>query len=215
MKARMTGIINLAGWVAALIFCASLSVSALAQAPPGAGPPPNTNPNFDDRVRTNREATLRSAEVDAHAAAENEKQIQAAIVNMKQDFARIQVLRNDIARDLVAHKPLDYTLVTEQTSEINKRARRLNVYVLARVPDDKEPGNLAELQNEEMIGALVKLCKLIDSFVENPALKVATVDANDVEKRKLDKAKADKDLLAIIELSSRIQKKTDSLKTPK
>ena len=67
------------------------------------------------------EGRLRSAEVDAGTEEKNQKLLQTAIANMKEDFTRIQVLRNDIARNLVARKPLDYKLVSEQTAEINKR----------------------------------------------------------------------------------------------
>jgi hypothetical protein len=148
--------------------------------------------------------------------AENQKRIQAAIANMKEDFTRIQVLRNDIARNLVAHKPLDYNLITEQTSEINKRGHRLNVYMLARAPENKEQNSASDLKSEEMIGALVKLCKLIDSFTENPALKnAATMDVKETEKVKESKAKADGDLLAIIKLSDNLHKTADTLREPK
>jgi len=134
---------------------------------------------------------------------------------MKEDFSRIQVLRNDIARNLVARKPLDYNLVSAQTAEINKRANRLNVYVRAHAADGDKEDNLPELKSEEMIGALVRLCKLIDSFTENPALKnAATVDAHEIAKAKEDKAHADRDLLAIIKLSASIQKKSENLRTP-
>ncbi len=122
------------------------------------------------------------------------------------------MLRNDIARNLVARKPIEYKLVSEQTAEINKRASRLNVYMLARVPDEEKPNTADELKDEEMVGALVKLCKLIDSFTENPALKnAATVNSKDVAKSREDKANADRDLLAIIKLSAHIQKKSGSL----
>jgi hypothetical protein len=132
---------------------------------------------------------------------------------MKQDFTRIQVLRNDIARNLIAHKPLDYRLIKEQTAEINKRANRLNIYILASAPENKEPNNPSALKSEEMIDALVKLCKLIDSFTENPALKnAAMVDAKEIEHAKEHKARADRDLVAIIKLSESIQKKSDSLR---
>jgi hypothetical protein len=115
----------------------------------------------------------------------------------------------------VAHKPLDYNLIREQTSEINKRAHRLNVYMLAHAPEDKENTSPSD-QGEEMIESLVKLCKLIDSFTENPALKnAATVDAKEIDKAKKDKARADADLLAIIKLSEKIQKRSENLKTPK
>ena len=64
-----------------------------------------------------------------------------------------------------------------------------------------------------MIGALVRLCKLIDSFTENPALKdAATVDSKEIAKAKENKANADRDLLAIIRLSSRLQKRSQKLK---
>ena len=211
------GIHRLADWVTAAVFVLTLAGSALAQGtqpPPGAGAPANNNPRAEDRNRQLQEGRLRSAERDAVVESENEKHVKAAIVHMKEDFTRIQVLRNDIARNLVAHKPIDYELVSQQTGEINRRANDLNVYMLAHVPDEnKEPAATAELQAEEMIGALVKLCKLIDSFTENPSLKNAnSVDVKQIEKAKEDKARADKDLLAIIKLSERIKKKTDGLR---
>ena len=191
-----------------------LAGATMAQKPAGAGPPPNNNPNLDDRARQVDESRLRSAEVDVGTEEKNQKLVQAAIVNMKQDFTRIQVLRNDIARNLVAHKPIDYSLVSEQTAEINKRASRLNVYMRAHVPEAEKENNLPELKSEEMIGALVRLCKLIDSFTENPALKnAATIDSKEVVKAKENKADADRDLLAIIKLSNSLQKKSESLKT--
>ncbi len=190
-----------------------VAATTLAQGKPAnAGPPPNNNPNLGDRIRQIDESRLRSAEVDAGTEERNQKLVQAAIVNMKEDYKRIQVLRNDIARNLVARKPIEYKLVSEQTAEINKRASRLNVYMLARVPDEEKPNTADELKDEEMVGALVKLCKLIDSFTENPALKnAATVNSKDVAKSREDKANADRDLLAIIKLSAHIQKKSVSL----
>jgi hypothetical protein len=222
MKSGAITLKRLADWLTAGSFILGMAVTCLAQggsasgAPPGAGPPPNINPKLEERTRQASEARLRSAEMGAGEEAENQKRIQAAIANMKEDFTRIQVLRNDIARNLVAHKPLDYKLITEQTSEINKRAHRLNVYMLARAPENKEENSTSDLKNEEMIGALVKLCKLVDSFTENPALKnAATIDAKESEKVKENKAKADGDLLAIIKLSESIQKQADILREPR
>src|SRR5438105_14639384 len=104
---------NLVWLLAAAIFSLCLTGTAMAQGKPaGVGPPPNNNPNLDDRARQVAEGRLRSAEADAGTDEKNQKLVQAAIVNMKEDFARIQVLRNDIARNLVAHKPLDYQLVS-------------------------------------------------------------------------------------------------------
>jgi len=196
------------------IFSLCLTGTAMAQGKPaGAGPPPNNNPNLDDRARQVDEGRLRSAEANAGSDEKNQKLVQAAIVNMKEDFSRIQVLRNDIARNLVAHKPLDYSLVAEQAGEINKRASQLNVYMRAHAAEAEKDNNSPELKSEEMVGALVRLCKLIDSFTENPALKnAATIDSRDVAKAKENKADADRDLLAIIKLSNSLQKKSESLK---
>ncbi|MDQ6651892.1 MAG: hypothetical protein M3Y84_04020 [Acidobacteriota bacterium] len=218
MNCRGVSLNNLARFLVAGIFSLCLASSTLAQwtptgPPAGAGPPPNNNPNLDDRARQANEGRLRSAELDAAAETENEKHVQAAILNMKQDFARIQVVRNDIARSLVARKPLDYNLIAKQTAEINKRANRLNIYLMAHVEEDKGQDRTYDFKDGEVVGALVKLCKLIDRFTENPALKNAvTVDVEGIEKAREDKAKADNDLLAIIKLSGSIQKKSDSLK---
>ena len=214
MSFIVANIKSLAWLLAVGIFSLCLTGTAMAQGKPaGAGPPPNNNPNLDDRARQVDEGRLRSAEANAGSDEKNQKLVQAAIVNMKEDFSRIQVLRNDIARNLVAHKPLDYSLVAEQAGEINKRASRLNVYMCAHAAEAEKENNLPELKSEEVIGALVRLCKLIDSFTENPALKNAvTIDSRDVAKAKENKADADRDLLAIIKLSNSLQKKSESLK---
>jgi len=212
MNYRVPKIKKLVGFLVAAIFSLCAAGITVAQKPGSAGPPPNNNPNIDDRIRQIDEGRLRGAETNVSLEEENQKRLQAAIVNMKDDYKRIQVLRNDIARNLVARKPIEYKLVAEQTAEINQRASRLNVYMQARVPDERKPNTVDELKNEEMVGSLVKLCKLIDSFTENPALKsAATVDSKDIAKSKEDKANADRDLLAIIKLSAGIQKKSVSL----
>jgi len=206
-----------AGYLAAGSLIITLPAMTLGQGsatapPPGAGAPGIINPKADDRNRQLAEGRLRSAEMDAGMESEKQQHIREAVAKIKEDFTRIQVLRNDIARDLVARKPLNYNLISDQTAEINKHANRLNVYMLAH-PGDKDADGKAELKNDEMIGALVKLCKLVDSFTENPALSQA-VDVKAINKAKEDKARADHDLLSIIKLSETIKKKADSLKTP-
>ena len=219
MNCRIVRVKKLAGFFVVGFFSLCVAASAFGQQttgrPAGAGPPPNTNPNIDTRQRQLDENRLRSAEVNAGADERNQKLLLAAIANMKEDFSRIQILRNDIARNLIAHKPLDYKLVSEQTAEINKRSSRLNVYMRAHSPEDEKENNSPELKGEEMIDALVRLCKLIDSFTENPALKnAAMIDSKEVDKARENKANADRDLLAIIKLSGSLQKKSESLKIP-
>jgi hypothetical protein len=193
----------------------SVTLAQQSGAPAGAGPPANNNPNLDARQRQVDENRLRGAEMNVDNEKANRKLLEDAISNMKEDFSRIQVLRNDIARNLIAQKPLDYKLLSGQTAEINKRASRLNVYMRARSAEDEKGNNSPELKSEEMIDSLVRLCKLIDGFTENPALKnAATIDSKEMDKARENKANADRDLLAIIKLSGRLQKKSDSLRIP-
>jgi hypothetical protein len=217
MSSKDSSVKILARLVMAAVFTLGLASITLTQAqgkPVGAGPPANNNPNLDTRQRQLDENRLRSAELNVGAEEGNKKRLEAAILNMKEDFTRIQILRNDIARNLIAQKPLNPKLLSEQTAEINKRASRLNVYMRAHTEEEKESNSL-ELKSEEMVDALVRLCKLIDSFTENPALKnAATVDSKEVSKARENKANADRDLLAIIKLSSSLQKKSDTLKNP-
>jgi hypothetical protein len=186
-----------------------------AQGPPaGAGPPPVNSPRLESSERNARENALRGAEIDATTEKRNQQRLEAAIVQVKQDFTHLQVVRNEIAHNLVARKPLDYNLISDQTRDINKAASRLKIYMMPRPVEDKEKEQkkATELNIDDMTAALVRLCKLIDSFVENPALKNA-VDAQQLDKVKADKARADSDLLTIIDLSENLQKKAESLTT--
>jgi len=201
------------------LFSMCLATSVAGQGSPagppaGVGPPLDKNPKVADRSRQVNESELRTAEITGSIDAEREKRIAAAIANMKEDFVRIQVLRNDIARNLVARKPLNYELIRKQTGEINKRSSRLNVYFQAHAQGDEKENKSDHPASDEMTGALVRLCKLIDSFTENPALKnLNVVYSKDLSKAKSDRSSADRDLLSIIKLSASLQKKADSLRS--
>src|SRR2546421_10260645 len=122
MNYRVVKLKKLAGFLISGSFSLLLASSTLAQRnptgpPSGAGPPPNNNPNLQDRSRQIDESRLRSAEMDAGTEEKNQKLLQAAVANMKEDFSRVQIVRNEIARNLVARKPLDYKLVAAQTAE--------------------------------------------------------------------------------------------------
>jgi hypothetical protein len=88
------------------------------------------------------------------------------------------------------------------------------MFTCVRAPQrTRRKNNSPELKSEEMISALVRLCKLIDSFTENPALKnAATIDSKEIAKAKESKANADRDLLALIKLSASLQKKSENLR---
>ena len=184
------------------------------------GPPPSPGSLDVDNARvrmeeqTQREAALRDNGTMNAKRAEpvNKARVEAAVEQLKQDFRRIQIVRNEMVRNLLANKPLDYNLISEQTEEINKRANRLKTYLIALKAEDKEkdPKTQAEFSKGEIKGALVKLCNLIAGFIDNPVLK--TPGTTDAEQS----VKASDDLQSIIELSGTIRKSAESLsKTPK
>lgn len=196
-------------WRLALAFCSlSLMASAvLAQAPPGIGRPPGATAKERTQDMQSRELGLRNNERDANQVQVNRQRLQAAIELVKQDFKRIQVTRNKIVDNLVANKPMDYRLISEQAEEINKRAHQLKTFLMPPAPDEKvkEEKMEVEYNPDEMKGALVKLCNTIFNFTENPVLK--TPDVVDVQQS----TRAGRDLLAIIELSGNIKRSAEKL----
>lgn len=181
--------------------------TALAQQPtPGTNVP---DVRLEERERQNREMQLRNAGgLGAAVTGVNQQRLRASIDQVKQDFKRIQIIRNEMIDYLLANKPLDYKRVAEQSGEINKRTVRLKEFLMQPIPEEKgkEQKNQAELNNDEIKGALVKLCNLIFSFTENPILKTpGTVDVQQ-------SARAGRDLLSIIEISGAIKKTAERLK---
>ena len=170
------------------------------------GPPAIKDPKEESRQRQDREATLRSAELGAAVGKVDQKRIDAAVDQMKQDFRRIQIVRNDMVRNILANKPFDYQLISDEVAEINKRTDRLQTS-LFKTAATSAPGGKPKAEKEqveftpgELKDALVKLCNLIDRFVESPVLK--NLGTTDVQQA----SKAGDDLLKIIELSSSIRK---------
>ncbi|HEV8486811.1 MAG TPA: hypothetical protein VGV87_24920 [Blastocatellia bacterium] len=166
------------------------------------GPPSIKDPKSETRDRQDREATLRSAELGAAVDKIDQKRIDATLDQMKQDFRRIQIVRNELVRNLLANKPFDYKLISDEVAEINKRADRLKTALMSKVPGEKEKTEKTQevINSEELKRGLVKLCHLIDSFVENPVLK--NPGTSDVQQL----TRASADLLGIIELSDNIRK---------
>src|SRR2546423_2908569 len=146
----------------AAVFFLSLAAAgaALAQAPAGAGAPDFKNPKGDTDAQTNREATIRSAELNAAVNQLNQQRLAVVIEQTKQDFKRIQLIRNEMVDNLVAKKPLDYKLVSEQAAEINKRANRLKSFLMrpATEGEKKDESRQVEDDGEPVKGALAQHC---------------------------------------------------------
>lgn len=191
-----------------------LAVAVSPQQSPGSSAPANgaPSPKGESRDRELREAELRKGLAEADMEQARQRRLLAAIEQVKQDFRRIQIIRNEMVDDLVAKKPLDYKRISEQAGEVNKRALRLKTYLIQSMPEEKGEGKEkeqkkpSEFNGDEMKGALVKLCNLIFSFTENPALKnPGTADAQQ-------SIKAGGDLLDIVELSADLQRSAERLR---
>ena len=188
-----------------------LASTALAQQPvPGTmGPPPGTaSAKEESQNRQHREANLRGAEMVAREK-RDWRGVRVAIEEVRKDFLRVQVLRNELAKHVLSDAPLDYKLVAKKTEEINKRAHRLKTYMIPyaeEVAAGAEEHHGERLGAAKMKGALVTLCRSIDSFSENPMFEMPEVV--DVQ----DSARAGGDLQTIIRLSEEIRKEADRLR---
>jgi hypothetical protein len=162
------------------------------------------------RERRHREAQLRSAEMLGPSSKTDTRDFEAGNKKMKEDFKAIQVNRNNVARHLLSEKPLDYKFIAAETEAIHRRANRLRAHLIQQsVEGEKNEDSKAfELGDNQMKGALVAMCKRIDSFTENPVFQLP--DVIDVPQS----AKAGNDLRDIILLSDGIVKLAEKLNKP-
>jgi hypothetical protein len=167
---------------------------------------PHTDPEAA-RIRDEKQREMQLRNLEASAAHSNEKAVRAALDQLNQDFKRIQIIRNDIAHAVKVEGALDYKRVSDQTAEVRKRALRMQSYLALRDPgaDVKDQAGQVEYDDEQLKGALARLCKRIDSFVANPKFTsplVADVGGT---------ANASRDLREIIALSAVIKSSAERL----
>lgn len=168
-----------------------------------AGGPPVDRTNTD-RLRqqqmSNREWQLRNFGYEKNAP-NDRRQLEALMQQTEQDFNRILTLHNEFARLLAASKPIEYSFISEATTEIRKRASRLqSTLALRQLPDETPVVEKTEsLDDAQMKDALVRMCQQIRSFVTNPVIETPnTVDAQQLRN-------ARRDLESLIQLSGHIK----------
>ena len=178
------------------------AVSGFAQQ--GVGP--RTDPEAA-RIRDEQQREMQLRSKGTEAGRVDERPVKVAAEQLNQDFKRIQVIRNDVAHALKGGDVLDYKRISGQTAEVQKRALRMQSYLALRGPDDggKENAGDAVYDDVQIKGALVLLCKRIDSFVANP--KFTSPGIVDVEGT----ARAGRDLREIISMSSLIRGSAERL----
>jgi hypothetical protein len=190
--------------VALMLFFA---VPVLAQKP--GGPPPVDRRVNTDRIRqqdmSQREWQLRNFGNEPGGPADR-RRLEALMAQTEEDFNRILTLHNEIARALSSNNALDYRFVSDATTEIKKRATRVQSS-LKLAPEEGYTGEkVDEIGDPQMKDALIKLCKQIRSFVTNPSIE----NPNTVDAQQLTKARHDLD--ALIQLSGQIKKDADRIK---
>jgi hypothetical protein len=192
------------GCAAAVCLFTLAAVGARAQRSATSGPPPTEirDPFAEARERQRREAELRSAEIIIRPRPAERRD--ATVGQMREDFRQIQILRNNIVRHLTSEKPLDYKFIASEAEEISRRAGRLKARLVREAAagdeEKKEREQQFELGDTDVKAALVRMCRRIDSFIDNPMFKVPEVI--DVEQS----ARAGRDLFDIIQLSGGIRR---------
>ena len=193
-------------WLTGVALMLFFAVPVLAQKP--GGPPPIDRRTNTDRIRqqdmSQREWQLRNFGNEPGGPADR-RRLEALMAQTEEDFNRILTLHNEIARALSSQNALDYQFVSDATSEIKKRASRVQSS-LKLAPEEGYTGEkVEEIRDPEMKEALIKLCKQIRSFVTNPSIE----NPNTVDAQQLTKARHDLD--AVIQLSGQIKKDVDKL----
>jgi len=134
------------------------------------------------------------------------KSLQALANQVEQDFSRILILHNEIARAISGKKGLEYGFVSDATTEIRKRAVRLQS-TLGLKPEAGEPTAEKRIASNdaEVKDALISLCMQIKTFVTNPVIE----NPGTVNVEQLNKAR--QDLQRVVELSLSIKRTAEIL----
>jgi hypothetical protein len=180
-----------------------------AQRPTTGAPPMDRRVNTD-RIRqqdmSSREWQLRNFGNQPNAP-KDRRQLEALLAQTEEDFNRILTLHNEIARLIAAAKPIDYNFISDASTEIKKRAMRLqSTLALHQLPDETPVVEKSdELDEAQMKDALIRMCKQIRSFVTNPVIATPnTVDAQQL-------SNARRDLEGLIQLSGRLKKEATKM----
>ena len=175
----------------------------------GGPPPPETRINTD-RIRqqdmSRREWQLRNFGTEPDAP-KDRRQIEALMAQTEEDFNRILTLHNEIVRAISSKNALDYQFVSDATTEIKKRAIRVQSSLKLNLAAEDTP--VKEKAEPEMKDSLIKLCKEIRAFVTNPMIE----NPNTVDAQQLVRAK--RDLESFIQLSGLIKKDAEKLSKEK
>ena len=131
--------------------------------------------------------------------------VRPAYQDVAEAFKQLQLVNYSLAGQADPRAELDFARVRKESGELKKQATRLKGYLSLPEVEGK-PEKPAELQTPESLrSAVVKLDKLVNSFVWNPFFQHP--DVVDLEQT----TKASRDLVQIIALSEQIRRSADGL----
>ena len=130
-----------------------------------------------------------------------------ALAQLQKDFSQLQVLNKQLLTVALSDSLLDPRFVSKSVSEIQKRAERLNKNLALPEPEKTPEPTAAQTlaSTPQLKPSVLKLGRLIFSFVDNPFFKEASVVDTQLTTR------ARRDLEDIIELSGQIKKSSEQL----
>ena len=133
--------------------------------------------------------------------------VKQALAQLQEDFSRLQIANKSLLRAALSNNTLDIKFVSKSVAEIRKRAERLNFNLaLPEVEKPGPPSAMATPTNPQQLQpSVLKLGRLIFSFIDNPFFKEASVVDTQLT------TKARRDLEDIIELSGQIKKSSEQL----
>ena len=164
-----------------------------------------------ERAENERDLELRSWNLKILALQYNKNkrrsrpQPEQQLAQLQKDFAQLQVLNRSLLTAALANPPLDPRFVSKSVAEIKKRAERLDKNLALPEPDRAAEQTEAFATSPQLKPLVLKLGRLIFSFVDNPFFKETSVVDTQLT------SKARRDLEDIIELTGQIKKSSEQL----
>lgn len=135
----------------------------------------------------------------------NPPQPEQQLAQLQKDFSQLQVVNRSLLKVALSNAPLDPGFVAKSVAEIKKRAERLNKNLALPEPTKAADQTQTLAPVPQLKPAVLKLGRLIFSFVDNPFFKEASVVDTQLT------SKARRDLEDIVELSGQIKKSGEQM----
>jgi len=187
--------------LAAIVFALALVPAVMAQ-----------SARDVERAENERDLDLRSwnlkiLQLQHERESKGRPPVKQALAQLQDDFSHLQIVNKNLLRAALNNNTLDLKFVSKSVAEIRKRAERLNLNLALPEAGKRngQPGIETLASPQQLKPAVLRLGRLIFSFVDNPFFKEASVVDTQLT------TKARRDLEDIIELSGQIKKSSEQL----